>query len=49
MHRVVGKLLHAPTVRIKQLAAEPTAGTYADVLRELFALDAAPPPALVPP
>ncbi|PRX45554.1 glutamyl-tRNA reductase [Prauserella shujinwangii] len=39
VRRVVDKLLHAPTVRVKQLAAE-TAGTdYADALRELFELD----------
>jgi glutamyl-tRNA reductase len=39
VQRVVDKLLHAPTVRVKQLAAE-TAGTdYAGALRELFELD----------
>ncbi|MEU6641146.1 glutamyl-tRNA reductase [Saccharomonospora sp. NPDC046836] len=39
VRRVVDKLLHAPTVRVKQLAAE-TAGTdYANALRELFELD----------
>ena len=39
MRRVVDKLLHAPTVRIKQLAAAPGGDTYAQALRELFELD----------
>ncbi|AUG77953.1 glutamyl-tRNA reductase [Kitasatospora sp. MMS16-BH015] len=39
--RVVDKLLHAPTVRVKQLAAEPGGAGYADALRELFDLDLA--------
>jgi glutamyl-tRNA reductase len=39
VERVVDKLLHAPTVRVKQLAEEPGGDSYADVLRELFALD----------
>ncbi|GAA1970143.1 glutamyl-tRNA reductase [Kitasatospora viridis] len=39
VRRVVDKLLHAPTVRVKQLAAEPGGATYADALRELFDLD----------
>lgn len=51
IHRVVEKLLHTPTVRVKQLAG--TAGSdYARALRELFDLDpgeattssATPPP-----
>ncbi|QJT03296.1 glutamyl-tRNA reductase [Streptomyces asoensis] len=37
--RVVDKLLHAPTVRVKQLAAEPGGVGYADALRTLFDLD----------
>ncbi|MDH6623927.1 glutamyl-tRNA reductase [Streptomyces sp. LBL] len=37
--RVVDKLLHAPTVRVKQLAAEPGGTGYADALRTLFDLD----------
>lgn len=37
--RVVDKLLHAPTVRVKQLAAEPGGAGYADALRTLFDLD----------
>ncbi|MFF3917776.1 glutamyl-tRNA reductase [Streptomyces sp. NPDC001852] len=39
VHRVVDKLLHAPTVRVKQLAAEPGGAGYADALRTLFDLD----------
>jgi glutamyl-tRNA reductase len=39
--RVVDKLLHTPTVRVKQLAEAPGGDSYADALRELFALDPA--------
>jgi glutamyl-tRNA reductase len=39
VRRVVDKLLHAPTVRVKQLAGAPGADTYAEALRELFELD----------
>ncbi|MFB6643424.1 glutamyl-tRNA reductase [Streptomyces chartreusis] len=39
VRRVVYKLLHAPTVRVKQLAAEPGGAGYADALRTLFDLD----------
>ncbi|MFE2889539.1 glutamyl-tRNA reductase [Streptomyces graminifolii] len=39
VRRVVDKLLHAPTVRVKQLAAEPGGAGYADALRTLFDLD----------
>ena len=39
VRRVVDKLLHAPTVRVKQLAGAPGADTYAQALRELFELD----------
>ncbi|MGO1050468.1 glutamyl-tRNA reductase [Crossiella sp. CA198] len=39
VRRVVDKLLHMPTVRVKQLAAAPGGSSYADALRELFALD----------
>jgi glutamyl-tRNA reductase len=38
VHRVVDKLLHTPTVRIKELAEGPAGSSYATVLRELFAL-----------
>ncbi|WP_051940215.1 glutamyl-tRNA reductase [Phaeacidiphilus oryzae] len=41
VHRVVDKLLHAPTVRVKQLASEPGGASYAEALRELFDLDPA--------
>ncbi|SCK51717.1 glutamyl-tRNA reductase [Streptomyces sp. WMMB 322] len=39
VRRVVDKLLHAPTVRVKELAGEPGGAAYADALRELFDLD----------
>jgi len=39
VRRVVDKLLHAPTVRAKQLAATPGGDGYADALRKLFDLD----------
>lgn len=39
VRRVVDKLLHAPTVRVKQLIDEPGAHSYAEALRELFELD----------
>lgn len=39
VRRVVDKLLHAPTVRVKELAAEPGGEEYEAALRELFALD----------
>jgi len=41
VRRVVDKLLHAPTVRVKELSGQPTATSYAEALRELFALDPA--------
>jgi glutamyl-tRNA reductase len=39
VHRVVRQLLHQPTVRVRQLASEPGGESYAEALRELFALD----------
>lgn len=39
VHRVVDKLLHTPTVRVKQLAETGGGEAYADALRELFGLD----------
>jgi glutamyl-tRNA reductase len=39
VRRVVDKLLHAPTVRVKQLASAPGGDGYAEALRELFELD----------
>src|SRR5690606_17815420 len=38
VRRVVDKLLHAPTVRVKQLATTPGGDSYAEALRELFEL-----------
>jgi glutamyl-tRNA reductase len=42
VHRVVDTLLHAPTVRIKQLAEASVENGYADALRDLFGLDPQP-------
>jgi glutamyl-tRNA reductase len=39
VHRLVEKLLHAPTVRVKALAERGEGGSYARVLSELFDLD----------
>lgn len=39
VRRVVDKLLHSPTVRVKELAAQPGGSSYETALRELFALD----------
>jgi glutamyl-tRNA reductase len=39
VRRVVDKLLHTPTVRVKELASSPGGSSYADALRELFELD----------
>ncbi|GAB2971429.1 glutamyl-tRNA reductase [Nocardioides montaniterrae] len=39
VRRVADKLLHAPTVRVKELANEQGAVSYAAALAELFALD----------
>ncbi|MFY0406813.1 glutamyl-tRNA reductase [Solicola sp. PLA-1-18] len=41
VRRVADKLLHAPTVRIKQLAGQPDGITYASALADLFSLDPA--------
>jgi len=41
MNRVADKLLHAPTVRVKELAGSPAADSYEDALRVLFDLDPA--------
>lgn len=41
MRRVTDKLLHEPTVRVKELAGAPGADTYEDALRVLFDLDPA--------
>jgi glutamyl-tRNA reductase len=39
MHRVMDKLLHAPTVRVKELAGSPGGDSYEAALRVLFDLD----------
>jgi glutamyl-tRNA reductase len=39
LHRVVEKLLHTPTVRVKEFAGDGHGGDYALALRELFDLD----------
>jgi glutamyl-tRNA reductase len=39
MGRVADKLLHAPTVRVKELAGAPGGGSYEEALRLLFGLD----------
>jgi glutamyl-tRNA reductase len=46
VRRVVDKLLHEPTVRVKQLASDPGGTSYAVALRELFNLDPAAPAAV---
>ncbi|WP_030456150.1 glutamyl-tRNA reductase [Herbidospora cretacea] len=46
VRRVVDKLLHEPTVRVKQLAASPAGDHYAEALRELFNLDPKAPDAV---
>lgn len=38
-HRIVGKLLHQPTIRLKAEAANGNGIVYADTIQELFALD----------
>jgi glutamyl-tRNA reductase len=39
LQRVAGKLLHAPTVRVKELAGSPGGDSYEAALRVLFDLD----------
>jgi glutamyl-tRNA reductase len=43
VRRAVDKVLHAPTVRVKELAATPEGNSYAAALRELFGLDPGAP------
>jgi glutamyl-tRNA reductase len=43
VHRVVQRLLHSPTVRVRQLAAEPGGEQYSALLRELFDLEVPQP------
>ncbi|MBO3745740.1 glutamyl-tRNA reductase [Streptosporangiaceae bacterium NEAU-GS5] len=46
VRRVVDKLLHEPTVRVKRLAASAAGDHYAEALRELFGLDPKAPDAV---
>jgi glutamyl-tRNA reductase len=41
VRRVVDKLLHVPTIRVKELAERTVETSYTEALRELFALDSA--------
>lgn len=47
VRRVVDKLLHTPTVRVKELATGPNGAEYAEALRELFQLDPTTPAAIL--
>ncbi|MBC6457673.1 glutamyl-tRNA reductase [Actinomadura sp. HBU206391] len=49
VRRVVDKLLHAPTVRVKEFAAAAGGDAYATALRELFDLDPKAPEAVTRP
>ncbi|MFI6575473.1 glutamyl-tRNA reductase [Nocardiopsis sp. NPDC050513] len=49
MRRVADKLLHRPTVRVKELAKAPDGESYEAALRELFDLDPQAPGALAAP
>ncbi|MCU1672058.1 MAG: hemA [Frankiales bacterium] len=49
VRRVVDKLLHTPTVRVKELTDAPEGLSYADALRELFGLDRTAPAAVALP
>jgi glutamyl-tRNA reductase len=42
VHRIVNKVLHEPTVRLKASAAEGNGVAYAHAIRELFALEVTP-------
>jgi glutamyl-tRNA reductase len=46
VRRVVDKLLHTPTVRVKELASGPGGAEYAEALRELFQLNPTAPAAI---
>jgi glutamyl-tRNA reductase len=46
IHRIVQRLLHQPTVRVRELAAGPGGDRYAALLRELFDLDVPSPGAV---
>lgn len=47
MRRSMATLLHTPTVRMKQLAAEPDGGRYAQAIAALFDLDPSIPASVV--
>lgn len=49
MRRAMATLLHNPTVRMKQLAAEPGGDRYAEALSALFDLDPSLPAAVLDP
>lgn len=49
VRRVVDKLLHTPTVRVKELATGPNGVEYAEALRELFQLNPTVPTAVTKP
>ena len=49
MRRAMATLLHQPTVRMKQLAAEPGGDRYAEALTALFDLDPSLPASVVDP
>ncbi len=49
MRRAMATLLHNPTVRMKQLAAEPGGDRYAAALSALFDLDPSLPASVVDP
>lgn len=49
MRRAVATLLHSPTVRMKELAAQPGGGRYAEALSALFDLDPGLPASVVDP
>jgi glutamyl-tRNA reductase len=42
VHRIVQRLLHSPTVRVRELSAGPGGERYAELLRELFDLEVPP-------
>ncbi|MDQ1486535.1 MAG: glutamyl-tRNA reductase [Actinomycetota bacterium] len=49
VRRVVDKLLHAPTVRVQELAGTAGPDSYPEALRRLFDLDPAAPAAIIAP
>src|SRR5690606_16160779 len=49
LRRTVDKILHRPTVRVKELAVRPGGDSYGAALRELFDLDPSAPEAVARP